>query len=98
MQIAKVIGNLVSTHKNKTLQGKKILFVQPLDENLNPFGDELLALDTLGAGIGDTVIIINEGKSARTVSNTEHKYAPVDLAVAGIIDSIQTENDYKVIK
>ena len=80
------------------LKGKKILFVQPLDENLEPFGNELLALDTIGAGIGDTVVVINEGKSARTVSKSEHKYAPVDLAVAGIVDSIQTKDDYKVIK
>lgn len=98
MQLAKVIGNLVSTHKNDTIKGKKILFVQPLDDKLEPFGDELLALDTIGAGIGDTVVIMNEGKSARTVSNCEHKYAPVDLAVAGIVDSVQTKDDYKVIK
>lgn len=98
MQLAKVIGNLVSTHKNETIKSKKILFVQPLDEQLVPFGDELLALDTIGAGVGDIVVVMNEGKSARTVSNCEHKYAPVDLAVAGIVDSIQTKDEYKVIK
>lgn len=98
MQLAKVIGNLVSTHKNESITGKKILFVQPLDEKLEPFGNELLALDTIGAGIGDIVVVINEGKSARTVSKSEYKYAPVDLAVAGIVDSIQLKDSYRVIK
>ncbi|MBN2876484.1 MAG: EutN/CcmL family microcompartment protein [Bacilli bacterium] len=98
MQLAKVIGNLVSTHKNESIVGKKILFVQPLDENLEPFGYEELALDVIGAGVGDIVVIMNEGKSARQVSQSEYKFAPVDLAVAGIVDSIQTRNNYKVIK
>lgn len=98
MQLAKVIGNLVSTHKNESIKGKKILFVQPLDENLEPFGPEELALDVIGAGVGDIVVIMNEGKSAREVSQSEYQYAPVDLAVAGIVDSIQVRDDYKVIK
>ena len=98
MHLAKVIGNLVSTHKNESIKNKKILFVQPLDENLVPIGDELLALDTIGAGVGDIVVVMTEGKSARTVSNCDYKYAPVDLAVAGIVDSIQVNDDYKVIK
>jgi microcompartment protein CcmK/EutM len=98
MQLAKVIGTLVSTHKNKSINGKKILFVQPLDEHFEPFDNEQLALDTIGAGVGDIVVVMNEGKSARTVSKSEYKYAPVDLAVAGIVDSIQLKDSYKVIK
>jgi microcompartment protein CcmK/EutM len=98
MQLAKVIGNLVSTHKNETLKGKKILFVQPLDTELKPFGIEQLAIDVIGAGIGDIVVIINEGKSARTVSKADSDIAPIDLAVAGIVDSIDANGKYKVIK
>jgi len=45
MQLARVIGTLVSTHKNELLIGKKLLFVQPIDELLVPFGDEILAVD-----------------------------------------------------
>lgn len=98
MQLAKVIGNLVSTHKNDTIKGKKILFVQPLDVTLKPFGHEQLAIDVIGAGIGDIVVIMNEGKSARTVSKADSPIAPIDLAVAGIVDSIQANGTYKVIK
>lgn len=98
MQLAKVIGNLVSTHKNKTLIGKKLLFVQPIDENFVPFGNEMLAVDGVGAGIGDVVIIINEGNSARQVTNVDSKYAPIDLAIAGIVDSVKTEHEYKIVK
>jgi len=98
MQLAKVVGNLVSTHKNETIRGKKLLFVQPLDEKLVPFGDELLAVDGVGAGIGDTVLIMNEGGSARMVTNVESPYAPIELCIAGIVDSIKTLNDYKTIK
>jgi microcompartment protein CcmK/EutM len=98
MQLAKVIGNLVSTHKNETLRGKKLLFVQPIDEKLVPFGNELLAVDGVGAGIGDIVVVISEGNSARQVTNADNKYAPIELAIAGIVDSIKTENEYKIIE
>ncbi len=98
MQLAKVIGNLVSTHKNEKLKGKKLLFVQPIDEKLVPFGNELLAVDGVGAGIGDIVVVISEGNSARQVTNADNKYAPIELAIAGIVDSIKTENEYKIIE
>lgn len=98
MYIAKVKGTLVSTHKNEKIVGKKILICQPLDEELVPFGDEILALDVVGAGVGDTVVVMTEGKSARTVAKTDHKYAPVDAAIAGIVDSVKTQKGYKKIR
>ena len=94
MQIAKVVGNLVSTHKNKLLIGKKLLLVQAVDEKLIPFGDELVAVDGVGAGIGDYVLTMNEGRSARQVTKAESDISPIELCVAGIIDSVQTEDDY----
>lgn len=98
MLIAKVIGNLVSTHKNEKIKGKKLLFVQPLDEELKPYGEELLAADIIGAGIGDIVLVMCEGKSARTISKTTSPIAPVDRAIAGIIDSISTDKGYIKLK
>ena len=98
MQLAKVIGNLVSTHKNEKLKGQKLLFVQPVDEKLVPFGNEQLAVDGVGAGIGDIVVVLNEGNSCRQVTNSEDKYTPIELAIAGIVDSIKTKNDYIIIK
>jgi len=98
MQLAKVVGNLVSTHKNKLLDGKKLLFIQPLDENFKPFGDEKLAVDGVGAGIGDIVITIHEGGSARQVTNIEGSISPIEVCIAGIVDSVQTKNNYTTIK
>ncbi len=95
MQLAKVVGNLVSTHKNKAIIGKKLLFVQPIDEHLVPFGDEVLAVDAVGAGIGDIVIILSEGGSARQITNATSPYSPIEVVIAGIVDSIQTNDDYK---
>ncbi len=97
MQLAKVVGNLVSTHKNNKLKGQKLLFVQPIDENFVPFGNEMLAVDGVGAGIGDIVVILNEGNSARQVTNTV-TYTPIELAIAGIVDSIQINDEYKIVK
>lgn len=98
MQLAKVVGNLVSTHKNKLLDGTKLLFVQPIDEELIPYGDELLAVDGVGAGIGDIVLLILEGNSARQVTNAKDKYSPIEVCIAGIVDSIKTKNDYKTFR
>lgn len=98
MQLAKVIGNLVSTHKNPTIVGQKLLFVQPVDENLVPFGNESLAVDGVGAGIGDIVLILGEGGSARLITGVESPIAPIELCIAGIVDSIITEDGYKTIE
>jgi len=95
MQLAIVVGNLVSTHKNELIKGKKLLFVQPIDEKLVPFGNEMLAVDGVGAGIGDVVVIMNEGNSARQVTHATSKYAPIELCIAGIVDSIKTKDEYK---
>ena len=98
MQLAKVIGNLVSTHKNQTIVGQKLLFVQPIDEKLVPFGNEMLAVDGVGAGIGDIVLILGEGGSARMITGVESPIAPIELCIAGIVDSINTKDEYKIIK
>ena len=97
MQLAKVTGNLVSTHKNELLKGKKLLFVQPLDETLTPFGNEMLAVDGVGAGIGDIVLILGEGGSARMITNATSNISPIELCIAGIVDSIQTEDNYLLL-
>lgn len=95
MQLAKVVGSLVSTHKNKLLIGEKLLFVQPIDEKLVPFGNEMLAVDGVGAGVGDIVLILNEGGSARMITGAKSPYSPIELCIAGIVDSVKTEDDYK---
>jgi microcompartment protein CcmK/EutM len=96
MQLAKVVGNLVSTHKNETLKGKKLLLVQPIDEKLVPFGDEMVAVDGVGAGIGDVVLILAEGGSARMITKASSSIAPIELCIAGIVDSIKINDEYTV--
>ena len=91
MVLAKVVANIVSTQKSDTLIGKKILMVQPMDAKGEPYGDELTALDGVGAGIGDIVLALCEGGSARTIANVPSN-APVEVVIAGIIDF--ADSDY----
>ncbi len=99
MILGKVTGNLVSTHKHEILKGLKFLFVQQLDEELNPVGEEVLAVDGVGAGIGDIVVLISEGGSSRQIIfGDDVKYSPVEITIAGIVDSVMTKDGYKFIK
>ena len=98
MQLAKVVGNLVSTHKSPKLIGKKLLFVQPIDEKFVPFGNEVLAVDGVGAGVGDIVVIISEGGSARLIVKEESKYSPIEVVIGGIVDSVKTKEKYTTIE
>ena len=86
MQIARVIGTVVSTQKNRKLEGAKLLLVQPLTLEGEPRGVALLAIDAVGAGIGERVLVVIEGKAAGEA--LRRKAAPVDAAVIGIIDSV----------
>jgi microcompartment protein CcmK/EutM len=84
MQIARVIGNVVSTIKNETLEGRKILIVQNLDENLKPKGKPLIALDAIGAGVGELVFWCR-GKEASFPFKRDS--TPTDCTIVGIVDS-----------
>lgn len=88
MILARVIGNIVATQKNENLTGKKLMLIQPIDLKGNPQGAELLAVDAVGSGIGDLVIAIAEGRSARQVIQAENPLTPVDMAIAGIVDEV----------
>jgi ethanolamine utilization protein EutN len=90
MQIGRVTGTLVSTVKHRKLIGAKLLFVQPLTLEGTPRGVPLITIDSVGAGVGETVIIVIEGRAAGDALG--RKAAPVDAAIVGIIDSIDLEN------
>ncbi|MFZ6019552.1 MAG: EutN/CcmL family microcompartment protein, partial [Chloroflexota bacterium] len=80
-----VIGNVVSTRKEEALVGFKILLVEELDAKSKQLtGNTFVAVDTLGAGLLDTVLIV-QGSGARVVSET-HQGAPLDAAIVGIVD------------
>ena len=86
MILGRVIGNVVSTIKLDIYKGYKILDVRPVDPQGNPAGKTILAIDTVQAGVGDTVLVIDEGNSARVIINDT--MAPVRCVVAGIVDDV----------
>jgi microcompartment protein CcmK/EutM len=91
MQIAKVVGTVVSTQKNRTLEGAKLLLVQPLTLDGQPRGVALLAIDSVGAGVGERVLVVIEGKAAGDALG--RKAAAVDAAVIGIVDVIDYRDE-----
>jgi len=87
MQIARVVGTVVATQKNRKLEGAKLLLVQPLTLDEQPKGPALLAIDSVGAGVGEKVLLVIEGKAAGDALGK--KAAAVDAAIIGIIDAVE---------
>ena len=86
VQIANVIGTLVSTQKHRAFEGSKLLLVQPLNADGTARGGTLLVVDGVGTGVGERVLIVMEGRSAGEIVGG--KTPPVDAAIVGIIDTI----------
>jgi microcompartment protein CcmK/EutM len=87
MQICRVVGTVVATQKNRKLEGAKLLLVQPLTLDGAPRGVALIAIDSVGAGVGERVLVVIEGKAAGDALG--RKAAAVDAAVVGIIDTLE---------
>lgn len=87
MQIARVVGTVVATQKHRKLEGAKLLLVQPLALDDTPRGTALLAIDSVGAGVGEKVLIVLEGRAAGDA--LRRKAAPVDAAIIGIVDHVE---------
>ncbi len=84
MLVGIVEGNATTTVKHRSMEGWKLLIVQPIDHDGQPDGDPLLAIDMLGAGHGTKVVISNDGKGTREmVGDTT---SPVRWAVIGLVD------------
>ena len=84
MQLARVIGTVVSTVKNESLHGRKLLIVQTLDAELKPKGSPMVALDAVGAGMGELVFWCR-GKEASFPFKRDD--TPTDCTIVGIVDS-----------
>jgi microcompartment protein CcmK/EutM len=84
MQLARVVGTVVSSRKEPNMTGLKLLVVRPLDEEGRETGNALVAADAVGAG-PDEVVLIAAGSSARQTEATDKK--PVDLVILAIVDS-----------
>ena len=87
MILGKVIGNVVSTIMAPGYESKKLLLIQPIDPSGKPTGKSFLAVDSVQAGVGDIVITLDEGNSARAILK-EPNSLTIKLVVAGIVDEI----------
>ena len=84
MQLARVIGTVVSTQKHRTFSGAKLLLVRLANLDGTLRSSTLLAVDGVGAGIDETVLVVLEGRAAGEILG--QKGAPVDAAIVGIVD------------
>ncbi|MEE2637678.1 MAG: EutN/CcmL family microcompartment protein [Acidobacteriota bacterium] len=84
MRIARIVATVVATQKHDSLVGAKLLVTQPVGSDGHSVGPALLAVDVVGAGVGELVLLVLEGRAARSV--LERRGAPVDAAVVGIVD------------
>ena len=87
MLLCKVTGTIVATQKNQSLRDKKILTVQPIDLDSRPINRDLLAIDTVDAGIGDTVLVVQEGQAAAQL--LKRKDAPVHSVIVAVVDGFE---------
>jgi ethanolamine utilization protein EutN len=85
MLLARVVGTVVATRKDPRLVSNKLLIARPMDPHGKPEGNYVVALDTVDAGVGETVLIVS-GSSARMAAGM--KDCPVDAAIVGIVDTI----------
>lgn len=91
MTLAKVVASVVSTEKHEHYRGQKILVVQPVDPEGKPKGKSLVAVDGVQAGIGDLVLVVDEGGSARmTIADADA--VTIRTAICGIVDRVDRED------
>jgi microcompartment protein CcmK/EutM len=85
MILARVVGTVVATRKDERLVSSKLMLVRPVDPQGKPEGSALVAVDTVDAGQGETVLIVS-GSSARMAAGM--KDCPVDAVIVGIVDTV----------
>jgi ethanolamine utilization protein EutN len=91
MQIGRVVGTVVATQKHRKLEGATLLLVQPLALDGQPRGIAVLAIDSVGAGVGEKVLLVIEGKAAGDALGK--KAAAVDAAIIGIVDTVDYSDE-----
>ena len=91
MFLARVVGDVVSTHRHDNLGGRKLLLVRRLDLSDREEGSEVIALDVIGVGTGEKVLVVQEGGAARTLF-TDQKI-PVQAVVVGVVDRVDLDGD-----
>jgi microcompartment protein CcmK/EutM len=86
MYLARVVGDVVSVHKNERLEGKRLLLVRRLSLEARAEGIETIALDVVDAGVGDNVLVVQEGSSARKLFDDQ--WLPVQAVIVGVLDRV----------
>ena len=90
MLLAKVTGNVVSTQKNSYLKGHKLLIIKRIDLEGNFMGKkDVIALDFVDSGIGDTVLVVQEGAAVKQILG--HRKAPVHSVIVAVVDKIEVK-------
>jgi microcompartment protein CcmK/EutM len=89
MILCKVTGTLVSTQKNPSLKEYKLLIVQPVDLDGKPIGRDVIAIDQVDAGVGDRVLMMQEGNSARQMLGRED--VPVHSIIVAVVDDLSVD-------
>lgn len=89
MILARIIGTVVATRKDERLESTKLLVVHPVTPDGQPTGNPLVAVDTVDAGVGETVLIVS-GSSARMAAGLKDR--PVDAAIVGVVDMIDVDD------
>ncbi len=95
MQLGKVIGTVVASRKEDVLQGMKFLVVKNCDFDGQEVGPAVVAVDAVGAGVGE-VVLYASGSSARLTGVTENR--PVDAVIMAIVDVVEVNGEHRYIK
>ena len=93
MLLAKVIGNVWSTKKKDEISALRLLFIQPLGRDLKPDGHVLVAVDEVGAGFGELVIVTQGAPAMQAFRKSKSDLIPVDAVVVGIVDNLEMADD-----
>ena len=95
MLLGKVVGTVVATRKEPTLEGSTLLLVRGLDLDANPTATLVVAVDAVGAGVGE-VVLYASGSSARQTEKTKDR--PVDATIMAIVDQLEVNGTLKYVK
>ena len=91
MYLARVIGDVVSTHRHEHLGHRKLLLVRRLDLDDREEGAEVIALDVIGVGVGEKVLVVQEGNAARTLFRDTK--IPAQAVVVGVVDRVDIDRN-----
>ncbi len=91
MILGRVLGDVVATAQHESHRGRKILLVQPVNPDDSERGQAVLALDAVDAGVGDRVLVVQEGFAAMTAAGRPN--SPIDMTIVGVVDAVEIKEE-----